>query len=193
MYLLNNYQISKHVEDANSNYLDIDNYEKDNLQHTSYYFRLGLSYTTFDEEGNKVQMEAPRKKPIIKIKPHEYIIVESIEVFTLSDKVKGTIGSLSDMINKGLQINYSPFIDPLYKGWLSVGIKNLLNKEIDLICGDNIGKVSFYDISDTYPIKIIKGSKQDDLFSKRALADGPHYPEVEDDSELYKPKSWSKK
>ena len=192
MYLLNNYQISKHVEDVNSIYLTIENFNKKNLQHTSYYFRLGLAYSTFDEEGNKIKIEIPRKNPILILKPNEYVIVESIEVFGLSDKVKAYIGSLSEMINNGLQLNYSPFIHPLYKGWLSVGIKNLLNKEVKLKCGVNIGKVSFYDISDTYPINFVKGSHQDNLFSERALDDGIEYPEFDDDGTLFKSKNWKK-
>ena len=190
MYLLNYAQIRRHVNDNNSKYLEIEDFDESNLQHTSYYFRLGLNYTSFDEDGNKVKLEIKNKKSGVVIKPNEYIIVESIEFFSLSDKVKGTMGSLSEMIMKGLQINYSPFIDPLYKGWLCIGIKNLLAKEIKLNYGDNIGKVSFYDISDTYPINIIKGSRQDVLFKERDKRDGPNYPVEEDDSEIYSKKEW---
>jgi deoxycytidine triphosphate deaminase len=192
MYLLNNIQIETHATKSDFNYLGIEHFEKNNLQHTSYYFRLGYNYSIFDEDGNTQIGVIPKENPILVIKPDDYIIVESIEIFSLSNKVKGTIGSLSEMIYKGLQINYSPFIDPLYNGWLSVGIKNLLKKDIILKYGENIGKVSFYDISDTYPIKIVKGSHQDNLFNDRATKDQPTYPEEEDDSELYAKKEWNK-
>lgn len=192
MYLLNNYQISKHVTDHQSSYLSIENYNEDSLQHTSYYFRLGLEFSRFDDEGVEIKLEIKESDPYLTIEPNEYVIIESHEDFHLSDKVKGTIGSLSDMIYKGLQINYSPFIDPLYKGQIKVGIKNLLNKQTKIKIGEKIGKVSFYDISDTYPITIVRGSKQESLFSKRAMSDGPKYPDEDKlEKELYKKKSWS--
>lgn len=78
----------------------------------------------------------------------------------------------------------------MYNGWLSIGIKNQLNTDVILKYGDSIGKVSFYDISDTYPIEIVKGTHQDRLFAERATKDHPNYPEDEDDSDLYKKKAW---
>ncbi len=41
MYLLNRQQLIRHAEDTTSNYLTIYNFLKKNLQHTSYYYRLG--------------------------------------------------------------------------------------------------------------------------------------------------------
>jgi len=96
MYLLNNTQITKSVFDTKIKYLGIENFEKQNLQHTSYYFRLGTTYVKFNKDGKVNNFEMPEDNQILIIKPNEYVIVDSVEVFSLNNKIYGTIGSLSD-------------------------------------------------------------------------------------------------
>ena len=96
MYLLNNTQITKSVFDTKIKYLGIENFEKQNLQHTSYYFRLVTTYVKFNKDGKVNNFEMPEDNQILIIKPNEYVIVDSVEVFSLNNKIYGTIGSLSD-------------------------------------------------------------------------------------------------
>ena len=198
MYLLNRQQLERHVSDLNSRYLNIKNFSSKNLQHTSYYFRVGHIYQIVHNAENKELKELTRENNILTIEPGQYVLIRTAEIFTLSEKVKAFIGSNGDSVSNGLLINYSPFIDPLYDGWLEVGVKNLLDTKVYLKMGQKIGKLSFFDISDTYPIDIKKDSYQESKFEVRSmyddyLDDGVSYPEIEDDSSLYKRKDWDKK
>jgi len=198
MYLLNRQQLERHVSDLNSRYLTIKNFSSKNLQHTSYYFRVGHIYQIVHSAENKELKELTRENRILTIEPGQYVLIRTAEIFTLSEKVKAFVGSNGDAVSDGLLVNYSPFIDPLYDGWLEIGVKNLLDTKIHLKMGQKIGKLSFFDISDTYPIDIKKGSFQDSKFEVRSMYDesaddGVIYPEEEDDSEIYKEKDWAKK
>lgn len=196
MYLLNRQQLIRHAEDPTSNYLRIVNFLRKNLQHTSYYFRLGDVYKIVESPDKKELKQLTKSNPILTLEPNQYALVRSEEIFRLSDKVKAVVGSCGDSIQNGLLVNYSPFIDPLYDGYLEVGIKNLLDKPIHLRIFENLGKLSFFDISDTYPIDIVPKSIQAIKFEARSnyeiTDDGVRYPDEEDDSEMYKKKKWSK-
>lgn len=197
MYLLNRQQMITRVNNTRLNYLNIRNFELKNLQHTSYYFRVGQTYKIFNSDNNIEEKKLNNRNEIITIKPNQYILIQSAEVFILSDKVKALIGSCGVNIENGLLLNYSPFIDPLYEGWIEVGVKNLLDFDIHLKIGQKLGKVSFIDISDTYPIEIAEGTFQKSKFENRALFssesdDGIRYPEEEDDTDIYKKKDWNK-
>ena len=76
----------------------------------------------------------------------------------------GILGQCSEITNMGLQLINSPFIDPKFNKPLRFGLKNLSNEDAILEFGvTKIGKVSFFDISDTYPIIIDESS----TFAKR--------------------------
>ena len=183
MYLLNKQQLVRHTENVNSSYLKILNFKIENLQHTSYYFRLGDTYEIVNSQDDKEIKKLTNAKPVLTVEPNQYLLVRSKELFRLSDKLKAIVGSCGDSVSNGLLINYSPFIDPLYDGYLEVGIKNLLNSPIKLKLDQHIGKLSFYDISDTYPIEIVPKSQQEIKFNERAkysYDDGVIYDEEED-------------
>ena len=195
MYLLNKQELERHTSNPNSSYLSIKNFNLKNLQHTSYYFRVGSFYKIVHSPEKQELKELTRKDNILTIHPNQYILVRSAEVFKLSNKVKAMVGSNGETVASGLLLNYSPFIDPLFEGDLEIGIKNLLTEPIHLKLGQKLGKLSFFDISDTYPIEMVAGSFQEKKFEERSkyeYDDGIKYPEVDDDSELYKRKNWKK-
>lgn len=85
-------------------------------------------------------------------------------------------GQSSDLIKKGGQLLHSPFVDPMFKGKLEIGIKNISNKPIVLEYKKQIiGKISFFDISDTYPIVLKPNSLLSQKFRDRL-------PERDDES-----------
>jgi deoxycytidine triphosphate deaminase len=196
MYLLNRQQLTRHAEDPTSNYLTILNFSKKNLQHTSYYFRLGDTYEIVSSPDEKEIRKISKTKPILTVEPNQYILIRSEEIFRMSNKVKAMIGSCGLTVKNGLLVNYSPFIDPLYDGYLEVGLKNLLSVPVHLKALDIIGKLSFFDISDTYPIEIVSKSIQAEKFALRAnyeySDDGVIYPDYDDDSGLFEKKKWSR-
>lgn len=109
----------------------------------------------------------PREKPILVLEPHGFALVKSHETFMLSEKVIGIFGQISDLARLGLDLANSPFIDPLFHGQLELGLWNRTAKKVDVPLGQRIGKVTFFDISDTYPVEIKTGSFAAKKFATR--------------------------
>lgn len=192
MYLLNAQQISHYVNEMPfGSYLDITNFRPHALQHTTYYFALGRNYDVIDGDNPQPKRLTNDAKHLV-LPARGYVTAKSYESFQLSDKVMGVLGAVSDLAKRGLQLVHSPFIDPIFRGPLTVGIYNCLDREVVLKLGTSIGKVSFFDISDTYPVGILTGSVQERKF-KQLLGhedDDPIPTDDEDDSELYGKKPW---
>ncbi|MFN2453259.1 MAG: hypothetical protein ABR577_03465 [Pyrinomonadaceae bacterium] len=125
-----------HATDA---YLKILNYSLDNHSQTYYKFRYGAP-----DVNGKVGMPAS-----LKLKNGSFAPVWSLEGFELSERVLGVFGHSSDLFRRGLDLIHSPFIDPAFKGQLQLVIRNFSNQEVMLSPKEVIGKVVFFDISDT--------------------------------------------
>lgn len=104
---------------------------------------------------------------VFEIPPKGYVSIESLERFHCSDKVIGIFGQNSNLILQGLRLNHSPTIDPTFTGVLDMGIENLLDWPVPIKYADPIAKISFFDISDTYPIKDIRESGSKDKIKSR--------------------------
>lgn len=193
MYLLNHDQIRRYVAAPLGTYLDIVNFNESRLQHTSYYFSLGRDYEIAEGDGFKLSRLDGERKHLV-LPPGGYAVIRSHETFILSDKVMGIIGPVSDFVRWGLELVHSPFIDPLFNGKLELGLWNRLQRDAAVILGQRIGKVSFFDISDTYPIGIVPKSLQEDKFRRRASLrdDDPIPVDDEDDESLYERKEWER-
>lgn len=165
MYLLNDRQIKTYVRAPRGQYLDIDNFDPRKLQHTSYYFRLGAEYRRPGAE-TRPSLLTEEKRDLL-LDPNSYAVIRTLESFWLSEKVLGIIGQASALMFSGLQLVHSPFIDPLFHGPMELGLANLTSKAVSISLGQIIGKVSFFDISDTYPIAIIEGSISEKTFARR--------------------------
>jgi deoxycytidine triphosphate deaminase len=154
MYLLNDQQIHHYVSDAPRGvYLDIEDYDPRMLQHTSYYFRLGSVIELVTQEERKLY-RIDEESPFLTIEPGQYCIVKSLETFILSEKVLGIFGQVGDFVHSGLELVHSPYIDPLFHGALELGLGNRTLASVKVKFRQRIGKVTFFDISDTYPIAI---------------------------------------
>lgn len=166
MYLLNHEQIRRYVALPRGTYLDIINFDNSRLQHTSYYFGIGRDCEIYDrEEFHLTRMG--NGTPGLTLPQGGYAIIKSNEVFMLSEKVLGILGPVSDLMRLGLELVHSPFIDPLFYGQLELGLWNRLPRTVTLSIGQIIGKVSFFDISDTYPIEMVPKSAQEEKFKRR--------------------------
>ena len=73
----------------------------------------------------------------------------------MSNKILGILGNSSDFIKRGVEIKYSPFLEPYFRGRLQLIVKNFSSNKIKLKSGQIIGKVTFFNISDTSPIELI--------------------------------------
>ena len=169
MFLLNHSLILNHIN-KKSQVLNIWDFKEQNLEHTFYYFRLGSEGQV---NGNPFKLSDEPENKFLTIKPNDYAIIKTHETFVLSDKILAMFGQSSDLIKKGGQLLHSPFIDPLFQGKLELGIKNISTKDIVLEYKNQIiGKISFFDISDTYPIVLDPKSLLSKKFAER-------FPDIE--------------
>lgn len=153
MFLLNSLLITEYVE-KDEGLLSITDFVPKNLQHTFYYFRLG-SEGLLNGEPYKLDYQ----KDKLTLAPNDFANIKTHEAFYLSEKFLGIFGTVTDLAKNGLQLLHSPFIDPGFKGPLKFGIKNLSNQPVTLKFEESrIGKICFFDISDTYPINVKKNS-----------------------------------
>jgi deoxycytidine triphosphate deaminase len=139
--------ISKFVYDAmgkskfhaESIYLKIHNHSPEHHKQTFYKFRYGAP----DVKG-----EVGKPTPL-KLKRGSSAAIWSLEGFELSERVLGLFGHSSDLFRRGLDLIHSPFIDPTFRGRLQLIIRNFSDQEITLLPEEIIGKIIFFDISDT--------------------------------------------
>lgn len=160
MFLLNDLKILEYVKDTPSLYLGIKDFEPKQLQHTSYYFRLGPLYSTRTGDS---WTELSAKNQVLELKPGDYFKVQSFESFWLSEKIFGILGASSDIVSLGLRLVHAPFLDPLYDAPLVLALHNQLSETISVKFCDTLGKVCFFNISDTYPVR----KRENSSFAKK--------------------------
>lgn len=124
---------------ATSAYLKIHNYSSEDHKQTFYKFRYGAP-----EYNGSVGEPGP-----IDLVPGSSATIWSLEGFELSERVLAVFGHSSDLFRRGLELIHSPFIDPAFKGQLQLVVRNFSGQEVRLSPGEIIGKVIFFDISDT--------------------------------------------
>ena len=175
VYLLNRVQILEAI-DGRLPGLQIGDFEKSCLQHTAYYFRLGRDYEYRNERGRWTPGRLGHGEDLL-LDPGEAVRIESLEHFSLGERVLGLLGGTSTLARDGLMLLHGPFIDPLYpsggnpgsklSGPLKMGLVNQTRDRQKVACEAKIGKVAFFDISDTYPIRLVAGSVSEALFRER--------------------------
>ena len=186
MFLINDLTIIEECNKENG-ILDITPLESDNLEATFYYFRLGKYIYRWDKDKEKWMpddLSLPGNE-LVTIEPNEYVLVQTLERFRCSKKVFANFGHTSKLFRKGLTIRNSPFIDPNFPdensdGFLEIGLKNELNQKVKIKYQDIIGKISFFNVSDTYPISDLKNLKSKEDYKRRKGAGG-QIPLYDDD------------
>lgn len=160
MFLLNDGLIQKYRNDGR---LGIEPFYENDLNPTSYYFRLGDVVELFGPPSptrtltpaQVFTITEDRPDPVI-LPPRGYALIRSKENFRLTNQVLGIFGQTSEMTTRGLRLVHSPYIDPTFEGILKMGLQNMLDEKQPLGYDVRIGKVSFFDLTDTYPIGVLK-------------------------------------
>ncbi len=171
MFLLNDEMIKGYMEEG---LLDIEDFDPKLLLPTYYYFRLGELVRIWEEgrEDYRVEELGEPGREVLSIPARGYALIQSLERFKCSKKVLAIFGQRSSLPRKGLRLNHSPTIDPNFAGYLEMGLENLLDKPKEIRSGDIIGKIVFFDVSDTYPVKDIKGTISEKDYKRRATLRG---------------------
>jgi deoxycytidine triphosphate deaminase len=186
MYLLNDSLILRYVNGPKGVYLDIDPFEERGLHPTYYYFRLGHLYKAKQADGNWEIGELNEEQRSLILEPEAYAHIKSLERFYLSEKVMAIFGQTSDLAGLGLQLVHSPFIDPFFDGHLDLSLYNRTSKPVEIQLGWPIGKIKFFDVSDTYPIRDLTGTISEQKFRKRSeFRDTDPTPPWDDSYEPY--------
>lgn len=171
MFLLNDGMVLEYKKEG---LLDIEDFDPGLLHPTYYYFRLGKWVRIWDEERKDYHFEELGEpgREVLSISARGYALIQSLERFKCSKKVLAIFGQTSALPRKGLRLNHSPTIDPNFAGYLEMGLENLLDKPKEIRCGDIIGKIVFFDVSDTYPVRDIKGTISEKDYKRRETLRG---------------------
>jgi len=166
MFLLDDQMITEYMKRG---HLSISDFEQTMLHPTYYYFRLGKWAKVFDEQRLDYRAEEIGEpgREVLSIPAHGYALIQTFERFKLSGKVLGFFGQPSALPRKGLRLNHSPTIDPRFDGYLEMGLENLLDRPVQVEYRERIGKVVFFDVSDTNPVGDIKGTLSEEDFRRR--------------------------
>jgi deoxycytidine triphosphate deaminase len=175
VYLLNRVQILEAI-DGRLPGLQIGDFDESCLQHTSYYFRLGANYEYRNDKGEWTPGHLGDGQHLT-LDPGGTVRIESLEHFNLGERVLGMLGATSTLARDGLLLLHGPFIDPLFpsggrrghklSGPLQMALANQTRDSQKVAFKAKIGKVAFFDISDTYPIRLVAGSVSEALFAER--------------------------
>jgi len=110
---------------------------------------FGPTYYCFRLGGVMSAGKVVAVKNEVPISPREGLHVFSRERFVLSKRVFGLLGASSELILGGLHLKHSPFIDPGFAGSLELVIENWTASDLTLKPEMILGKVTFFDVSDT--------------------------------------------
>lgn len=193
MRLLNSDNIVESVNN-NNQYLTIENFDTHFLHSTYYYFRLGHHFKAkLTPEAEWTSGTLNEKTPSLILPPSAYVVARSVERFRLSAEVAAIFSQTSDFIFLGLELIHSAFVDPLFEGHLEVGIWNRFATSAEIRLGMPIGKIKFFDVSDTSPIAGSEGTISELKFERRrSFQDKDPLQPWEDSYEPYK-YDWRKK
>jgi deoxycytidine triphosphate deaminase len=141
--------------------LIIDPFSPDCCRDNAYYFRLG-EFASSQKSAKRFQLT--ETKDFIEIAPFESFWVKSRERFTLPDRILVQIGQPTALATKRhVQLIHGPSINPGYGAATSKGkgadeqkavavevvLFNFGADPVKINYGDEIGKLTFFDISDS--------------------------------------------
>jgi deoxycytidine triphosphate deaminase len=135
--------------------IEIEQFNEKNLLPTFYYFSLGDCVGIWNENLNSYKYQRYENANNLIIPARGYVLIKSLERFSLSNKVLGLFSQISSLPQAGIRLNHSLSVDPGFKGRLEMGLENVLNKDAVIPIGSAIGKIVFFDVTDTYPIENI--------------------------------------
>ncbi len=99
------------------------------------------------QEDLTVLVEASEEEPFI-LHPGEFVLGATLETIGLADDVVARLEGKSSLGRLGLLIHSTAgFIDPGFKGQVTLELSNVANLPIAIYPGMKIGQISFYELS----------------------------------------------
>ena len=161
--------------------ITIDPYDEVMVQPSSVDIRCGAAFRVFEnhryalidpktpQSDLTIGVTATESEPFI-LHPGEFVLGSTLETIGLSDDVVARIEGKSSLGRLGLLIHSTAgFIDPGFRGQVTLELSNVANLPIAIYPGMKIGQVSFYQM--TTPAEFPYGSPE--LGSKYQNQTGP--------------------
>lgn len=146
-------------EEVEAGRILIDPYDEAMVQPSSVDLRCGEEFRVFenhryslidpkaDQPHLTVAVTASREDPFI-LHPGEFVLGSTHEVLGLADDIVARLEGKSSLGRLGLLIHSTAgFIDPGFKGQVTLELSNVANLPIAIYPGMKIGQVSFYQLS----------------------------------------------
>jgi dCTP deaminase len=137
----------------------IDPYDQAMVQPSSVDLRCGSTFRVFENHRYSVidpkapqadltsAVEGSEEEPFI-LHPGEFVLGSTAEVLGLADDIVARLEGKSSLGRLGLLIHSTAgFIDPGFKGQVTLELSNVANLPIAIYPGMKIGQVSFYALS----------------------------------------------
>ncbi len=142
-------------------YMSIKPFDPECFVSGSYTFRLGAIAT---EAGPAKITDS------VELKPGARVSVWSLEVFDMRGRTQGILGNTTQLIRLGGELVHSVCIDPHFQGCLELIIANNSVETIVLAPGAPIGKVSLYDVSESFGQDDLKQDELPESYRQRNAA-----------------------
>lgn len=92
------------------------------------------------------------------ILPHEFVLASTVEYFKIPDYLVGRVEGKSTRARQGIIIHAAGFIDPGFKGQITLEITNLSSHPVYLKYEDKIAQVAFHMLDE--PSEFVYGSER---------------------------------
>mgnify|MGYP001818505508 CR=1 FL=1 len=137
----------------------IDPFDPEMVQPSSVDLRCDYSFRVFEnhrhplidpkapQEDMTTLVEASEEEPFI-LHPGEFVLGATLETVGLADDIVARLEGKSSLGRLGLLIHSTAgFIDPGFKGQVTLELSNVANLPIAIYPGMKIGQVSFYELT----------------------------------------------
>ncbi len=129
----------------------IENFLEKNIGGSGYDLRVGKIYriksTGFIGAGKQINSEAEEITELeYALKPNEYVLIETLEKVNMPKNLAARILPRSSVFRLGCAL-ITAFVDPGFRGTLTMGLKNLSDRNFKFEKGARIAQILFEEVS----------------------------------------------
>ena len=150
--ILSDKTISKMIEDKT---LVIEPVTKEQIQPASVDIRLGNTFSVVDDSpsgvitlGNKIEYKTIVSDTYL-ILPGQFVLATTMEYFELPDDLTAFVEGRSSLGRMGLFIQNAGWVDPGFKGEITLELYNANKCAIELKAGRRVGQLVFAKMDDS--------------------------------------------
>lgn len=130
----------------------IESFSEDGLGGAGYDMRIGNIYTL--EKGGSLEVDGVKTPDVDEVdsltyvlKPHQYILIESLEKVNMSNDLMARILPRSSIFRCGCSL-ITAVVDPGFHGTLTMGLKNVSDFDFEIEKNARIAQIVFEEVSE---------------------------------------------